>query len=343
MKNSMQKFEKWINIFVAICIVTAVVILIIDLTVPISEHTRHIFHTIDSFLFAIFISHLCFSFFLAYDKKKFFRQNWLLILSYMPIMSMFGIARYKKAAEALRIFNHRHELAALEGMGMAGIVAQTSKIENVVRGMKSMVHVGYTDWGVIHGKKVIVNKFVSPCADKQVVKGIIQGMDFFLKKKVDTKPMFVYNSWKRPHFEEQEFNWYVKRDAEDYVQKMSDKIDRKGMNIFITHEALQFDSSLTDFSAHRKKSRESSYYVFSTAGLDEFSDKYPYEIDVQKEQRGFIIGYNTMAKRFHYNFLKSKCSEQHCIHNCVNKDNLDLLSFMYFMNRRKPICDVHAV
>lgn len=338
-----KKALEGFGVFVAFCVLAAVAILVIELVFPVSEHASHVLHSIDSLLIFIFIADLCISFMRAYDKRGFLRMNWLLMFSYLPAIRLMKISGMKKLTELFRLFRHREHLSHLNAIGLGGVALQARKLGTKLAELKVSIPVKLpSPAGIIMGKGILISLYSSPAADRQFCKGVVEGTCSFMRKKLHARPVVARQDWYRTFRAEHELAGGNAVDASLLLKHLSQRIGRQGLNIIITDNELEFSSSLTDFSAFLKKGQDSSYFLFSSFGLDGHSSTYPYEIEKQKHMRGFIVGYNTMVERFAYRFMRRKCSEQHCIHQRLRKGSLDLLSFLSFMNRRHPICNVHA-
>ncbi len=334
-----HKAEKSLDIFIAFCVVAAATIFVIELFFHPQETTLHTLHRLDAWLIGIFVADLGYTFVRVFDKRKFIRKNWLLILSFLPIVRMAKMMELGRCLEVFRLYKHRHQLANLEHMGIKGIEKSTHKLDQVVGQVKKKV---LPDWRVIKGTHVTLYTFISDAADKTVAAGILRGMKHFLKARANTKAHELHRDFYKIYRKEQALMPRGAIDAEELMDAAIGDLHFHGMNVVITDEEIDFTRSITEMSAFRRIDNGSSAYIFSTHGLQFQSDKYPLSLKEQKELRGFIIGYHTMVKRFEYNFLKRTCTHAHCLHGHVAKKDLDLHSFLYQVNRRLPLCECHG-
>ena len=333
-----SKLEKSIDAFMAGCIVAALAVIIMELTLPLPAWAEHAVPLVNSTLFSIFLVHLLFKFFSSFDKRSFLKKNWLLIACYLPIG--IGIMRIRKIPELVRLLCHTKDSPTMQDIPLAGI--PLLGFGKGIAEITQAITLGKTEKSLLSGKPVLVNLYVSPAADAHAAKGIEEGITYFIRARLKCRPMIARKDWLCIHKLEQDLLHDGTLSAEDLMGNIALNQARYGLNVYITQETLDFSESMTEFCAYKRPAKESPCYLFSASAISGYAEKYPCEHHKQKSLKGFIIGYNALARRYSSQPFRRKCTEHHCIHGPVTHQNIDLLSFLFSMNRRSPICEAHS-
>lgn len=308
---------KWWRILLYICVFVVLTLFIIELAIDLDSTTLHIIGIVDTAIWVIFLVDLTYGYSVAQDKKLFFRQNWLLILSMIPLTAILNSVR---VVQGTRIVNAIEMGAKTEGIAAAerliemepklqaaSAIAITPAVQ-AIKGTQMLAHWKHEGF-FLKDRHLRVFTYIAPGVNRKVSDGIIKGVDEFTKFKLGLTSKYIE------------------------VKSLEEPMDSKGntLHLIITKNALLKSEILAGTNLKAR-------IVFAT---DWLADARNYRdsknnLDYLKATRGTILAYNHLARLFNY----EACNNLHCTFNFPRKD-IDNLAFLYHLNREIPLCEKH--
>lgn len=138
MKKKLEKdlLKSLWDFLVLVSIVVIIAALIIEFFFHPKKETLELIHKIDIIALAILFIDLAYLFYKAKDKKKFFKEEWLLIISFLPFASIFRLFRFLRATRVVQglssIGSRILRFLRIEGLGLK--ISQT--IVHALKGIR---------------------------------------------------------------------------------------------------------------------------------------------------------------------------------------------------------------
>ncbi|MCB9359163.1 ion transporter [Candidatus Woesearchaeota archaeon] len=98
-----EKFERYFDYLVVLCIIITIGILIMEYTITITPAIENIIFIVDSIIIIIFLADLYIDYRYLEDKKKFLKHYWPDILALIPFYSAFRILKVMKLLRLFRV------------------------------------------------------------------------------------------------------------------------------------------------------------------------------------------------------------------------------------------------
>lgn len=156
--------------------------------------------------------------------------------------------------------------------------------------------------------KLNIYLYKTPGVHENIAKGILMGVDEFLKSKTSLKLNYKSGKWSK-----------IKKEKEHYI------------NLFFTN------NSLTQSNIKRENYVEGNL-IFKLKDLNDFKGYNSKSLNVEylRVLRGKVAGYNELARLLNLEC----CTREHCAFNFEKKD-LDNMAFLLHLNKEFPICRKH--
>jgi hypothetical protein len=191
---------------------------------------------------------------------------------------------------------------------------------------------------------VEVHWHISPTADQHLASGIRNGVEQFLRDKLDLTPSHVENDYSDVRELEDEalfhetsvhfgrFMHLLRRNKEIHEPKEASP----HWDIVITDRELVFDDLSDGFGNLDLWTKRVANAVYSTHPLEQETER-ELRTPRLKERRGQVLGYGMLATRLHI----PSCTNMHCAFRIDNREDINTLALLLAMNEQMPLCDMH--
>ncbi len=310
---------KFWQLLLYISVALILLLFIIELSFDLDEKTLRMIGIADIGIWFVFVIDLTYHYITTEDKGVFFRQHWLLILSLIPITFFLKLMRSFRALKLFKFGAKAESIAKttklaeleprLHAAYSTGIISSIMPAFRTIKGGQMPMHWKHEKF-FVKPRGIKIYTFIGPGANHRVADGILEGIDMFVKQKLRLKPVY--------------------RELKDF-KKIKNKKDNR-LDVFITKNAVSASSI-------NSRGNLSGTVVFNTSSLADVRNYQDSKtsVDYLKRLRGVISAYNKLARLLDY----EACNNEHCTFN-FNRKDMDMLSFLYHLNREIPLCEKHS-